>query len=412
MSALPLEGLRVLDLSRLLPGGFCSLLLSDFGADVVKVEDTGAGDYIRWAPPHHPGAAPSAGGALFLALNRGKRSIRVDLKTDAGREVLLRLARDADVLLESFRPGVMDRLGVGYETLRAENRRLVYCAISGYGQDGPGRDRSGHDLNYLGLNGVLSLAGDAGGPPIQPGVQVADLGGGALMAAVGILVALRERERSGEGQLVDCSMFDGSLAWLSMLAGEVLAGGRAPRRGELGLAGRYCCYRPYECADGWVTLAALEPKFWRAFCDGVGRPDLSQGAFEPPGSETHRQVSEIVRARTREQWRAFAAEHDCCLEPVLELDEALGSELVAAREMVVGLTQPGVPEQVRLLGLPIKLGRTPGDPARGPGPELGEHTDEVLAAAGFSAAEIATLHAQGAVAGVAQGSTAEAFLSS
>src|SRR3989440_4849239 len=212
---LPLEGISVLDLSRLLPGGFCSLLLSDFGADVVKVEDTGMGDYVRWSPPYYEGAEQGANSALFLALNRGKRSIRVNLKSDEGRDVLLRLARDADVLLESFRPGVLDRLGVGYERLRAENPRLVYCAITGYGQDGPNRDRSGHDMNYLGLNGLLGLTGDADGPPVQAAGQIADIGGGALMGMIGVLIALRERERSGQGQLVDCSVFDGSLSWLA-----------------------------------------------------------------------------------------------------------------------------------------------------------------------------------------------------
>ncbi len=165
--SLPLEGLKVLDLSRLLPGGFCSLMLADFGADVVKVEDTGMGDYVRWTPPFYEGADESSRGAAFLALNRGKRSIRIDLKTEGGKDVLLRLARHADVLLESFRPGVLDRLGVGYERLRAENPRLVYCAITGYGQDGPNRDRSGHDMNYLGLGGILGLTGEADGPPIQ-----------------------------------------------------------------------------------------------------------------------------------------------------------------------------------------------------------------------------------------------------
>src|SRR5436853_4938105 len=173
MKALPLEGLTVLDLSRLLPGGFCSLLLADFGADVIKVEDTGMGDYVRWSPPYYEGAEETARSALFLALNRGKRSIRVDLKNERGREVLLRLVRDADVLLESFRPGVLDRLGVGYERLRAENPRLVYCAITGYGQDGPNRDRSGHDMNYLGLNGVLGLSGEPDGPPVQSAGQIA-----------------------------------------------------------------------------------------------------------------------------------------------------------------------------------------------------------------------------------------------
>ena len=219
MSAL--SDIKVLDLSRLLPGGFCSLLLADFGADVLKVEDTGMGDYVRWAPPYHEGAEDSAKSALFLSLNRGKRSIRLNLKVEAGREVLLRLVREHDVLLESFRPGVMERLGVGYERLREENPGLVYCAISGYGQDGPYTARSGHDMNYLGLNGLLGLSGEAGGPPVQAAGQIADLGGGALMAAFGILAALRERERSGQGQLVDVSMFDGSLAWLAMVAARI-----------------------------------------------------------------------------------------------------------------------------------------------------------------------------------------------
>jgi alpha-methylacyl-CoA racemase len=398
----PLEGLRVLDLSRLLPGGFCSLLLADFGADVVKVEDTGLGDYVRWSPPYYEGADETARGALFLALNRGKRSIRLDLKTDAGKEVLVRLVRDADVLLESFRPGVLDRLGVGYERLRQENPRLVYCAITGYGQDGPNRDRSGHDMNYLGLNGILGLTGEADGPPVQAAGQIADIGGGAQMAAIGILVALQERERSGEGQFVDCSMFDGALSWLALVAAEALASGRTPQRGQLQLAGALTCYRPYRCADGYVTLGALEPKFWQAWCEGVGRQDLRDHAFDPPGSEAHRAVTAIFAGRTREEWRRFASEHDCCLEPVLGLDDVLESQLVAEREMVVELEQPGAEQPVRLLGAPIKLDRTPADPSRAPGPALGEHTDDVLASAGFSAEQIAALHESGAVAGPAR----------
>jgi alpha-methylacyl-CoA racemase len=396
---LPLEGLTVLDLSRLLPGGFCSMMLADFGADVIKVEDTGMGDYIRWSPPYYEGAEQTARGALFLALNRGKRSVRIDLKSEPGTAVLMRLAQDADVLLESFRPGVLDRLGVGYDRLREVNPRLVYCAITGYGQDGPNRDRSGHDMNYLGLNGLLGLTGEADGPPMQASGQIADIGGGALMGAIGILVALRERERSGQGQLVDCSMFDGSLSWLAMVAAETFASGRAPRRGQLQLAGSLTCYRPYACADGHVTLGALEPKFWRAWCEGVGREDLVDHAFDPPGSDAHRAVSEIFAARTREQWRQFASEHDCCLEPVLELDEVLDSELVAAREMVVEVDQPGAEKPVRLLGGPVKLSRTPADPGRAGGPALGEHTEQVLRAAGYGAEEIASLHESGAVAG-------------
>ncbi|CAN5797170.1 CaiB/BaiF CoA-transferase family protein [soil metagenome] len=393
----PLEGLRVLDLTRLLPGGFCTLMLADFGADVLKVEDTGMGDYVRWAPPYYEGAEESARSALYLALNRGKRSIRVNLKEEHGREVLLRLAREHDVLLESFRPGVLDRLGVGYERLREENPGLVYCAITGYGQDGPYRDRPGHDMNYLGLTGLLGLSGDPDGPPMQSAGQIADVGGGALMACFGVMAALRERERSGEGQLVDVSMTDGALAWLAMVAGRYLQDGEPPRRGGLELAGSIVCYRPYACSDGHVTLGALEPKFWRAFCAGVGRQDLIERQFEPPGSEAHAEVERLFLERTRDEWTAFAAEHDCCLEPVLGLDEALESELVRAREMVVEIEQPGV-GAVRQLGVPVKLSRTPGA-ARGPGPALGEHTGAALRAAGYSNEEIEALERSGAVAG-------------
>jgi alpha-methylacyl-CoA racemase len=408
--SLPLEGIRVLDLSRLLPGGFCSLLLADFGADVLKVEDTGMGDYIRWSPPYYEGAHESARSALFLSLNRNKRSIRLDLKNERGREALLRLVREYDVVLESFRPGVLDRLGVGYERMREENPGLVYCAISGYGQDGPKRDASGHDMNYLGLIGLLGLTGERGGAPVQAAGQIADLGGGALMAAFGIMAALRERDGggpgsdspgSGEGQLVDVSMADGALSWLAMVAATYFADGAVPHRGDLPLAGSLVCYRPYECSDGWVTLGALEPKFWQGFCRGVGREDLIAAQFERPGSDAHRQVQEIFKGRTRKQWEAFAREHDCCLEPVLELDEALSSELVAAREMVVELDQPGAQGPVRQLGLPVKLTRTPGDHARLPGPALGEHTEQVLLAAGYSAQEVAELLSEGAAAGPA-----------
>jgi crotonobetainyl-CoA:carnitine CoA-transferase CaiB-like acyl-CoA transferase len=410
VSALPLAGVRVLDLSRLLPGGFCSLLLADLGADVLKVEDTGMGDYVRWTTPYYEGAEDSAKSALFLALNRNKRSIRVDLKTAGGRDVLLDLAREYDVLLESFRPGVLDRLGVGYERLREVNPGLVYCAITGYGQDGALRDRSGHDMNYLGLIGLLGLTGERGGPPVQSAGQIADVGGGALMAAFAILAALRERDGSpsrpgsGEGQLVDVSMADGALSWLALVAARQLAeGGPPPARGGLELAGGLICYRPYACADGWVTLGALEPKFWAAWCRGVGREDLIEQQFAPVGGDVHREVEAVFAARTREQWAQFASAHDCCLEPVLDLDEALSSELVRSREMVVEIEQPGTAGPVRQLGVPVKLSRTPGDHGRLPGPALGEHTREVLGELGYDEDRIATLERDGAVAGVAEG---------
>jgi alpha-methylacyl-CoA racemase len=401
VSAGALSDVKVLDLSRLLPGGFCSLLMADLGADVLKVEDTGMGDYVRWAAPQYDGVERSAASALFLALNRGKRSARVNLKSEQGQEVLKRLVREHDVLLESFRPGVLDRLGVGYEVLKAENPGLVYCAITGYGQDGPYRDRSGHDMNYLGLNGLLGLTGDKGGPPVQAAGQIADLGGGALMAAFGILAALRERDRSGEGQFVDVSMHDGAMSWLAMVAGRYLCDDQAPRRGGIELAGSLVCYRPYPCADGWVTLGALEPKFWQAWCRGVGREDLIEKQFDGPDSGTRAEVERVFGERTRDEWQAFASEHDCCLEPVLELEEALDSEITRAREMVVSLAQPGAAKEVRQLGVPVKLSRTPGA-AQGPGPGLGEHTREVLEAAGYSTEEIDGLEESGAVAGPAE----------
>jgi crotonobetainyl-CoA:carnitine CoA-transferase CaiB-like acyl-CoA transferase len=375
-----LEGISVLDLTRLLPGGFCTLLLADLGADVLKVEDPQGGDYIRWMPPYYGGDEERSNGtasAYFLALNRNKRSAKLNLKDPADRETLLGLAERYDVLVESFRPGVMDRLGVGYETLRERNPGLVYCAISGYGQNGPLRDRSGHDTNYLALAGLLGLTGRRDGPPIQSAGQIADLGGGGLMAAVGILAALRERERSGEGQFVDISMTDGAFSWLSMVVARYFCEGVPPRRGVLELAGGILCYFPYETSDGgWVSLGALEPKFWSNWCDGVGRPDLKEKQFEHPESEAGREVASVFKERTRDEWTTFAAEHDCCLEPVLALEETLQSDLVAAREMVIELDQPGI-GPVRQAGFPIRLSRTPAE-IRRVAPALGEHSDEAL----------------------------------
>ena len=411
MTDLPLSDIRVLDLTRLLPGGFCSLLLADFGADVVKVEDTGAGDYIRWAPPFYGSDEQHALGtrsALYLALNRGKRSIRLDLKSEPGRDAFVRLAREFDVVLESFRPGVLDRLGCGYEALREANPQIVYAAITGYGQTGPNKDRAGHDTNYLALNGLLGLTGEADGRPTQSAGQIADVGGGALMAAFGVLAALRERERSGVGQLVDVSMTDGSLAWLCMVAAQYLCDGEVPRRGRGALSGGIACYLPYEAADGWVSCGALEPKFWRAFCDGVGRPDLVDQQFAPPGSDGWRQVADVFRSRTAAEWAAFNDEHDAMIEPILDLDEALDSELVRRREMLTEIEQPEI-GTVRQLGMPVKLGRTPGDATR-PAPALGEHTDEVLRQAGFDDHEVTALIDSGAAAGPDVATKQERFL--
>jgi len=402
MADLPLSDVKVLDLTRLLPGGFCSLLLADLGAQVLKVEDTGMGDYIRWAPPYYGTDEQQALGtrsSLYLSLNRGKRSVRLDLKQEGGREALLRLVAAHDVVLDGFRPGVLDKLGVGYERMREANPRIVCCAITGYGQDGPYAQCAGHDMNYLGLVGLLGLTGAKDGPPVQSAGQIADLGGGALMAAFGVMAALHERERSGKGQMVDVSMADGALSWLAMVAGRYFCDEEVPRRGEQMLAGGIVCYLPYEAADGWITCGALEPKFWVAFCEGVDRPDLVEKQFEAPGSETWREVAAVFHSRTRAEWKAFNDERDCCIEPVLDLDEALDSELVRERGMVVEMEQPGL-GTVRQLGNPLKLSRTPAAPPR-PAPAFGEHTEDVLREAGYSAEEVAAMLESGAAAGPA-----------
>jgi len=381
-----------------LPGPFCSLLLADFGADVVKVEDLGAGDYMRWAPPRYAGEEQTARSGMFVGVNANKRSIRLNLKAPEGRAALLRLASGYDVVLESFRPGVMERLGLGYDQLRAINERLVYCAITGYGATGPYRLRAGHDLNYLALSGLLGVSGELDGPPTQSATQIADIGGGALIGALGILMALRERDRSGLGQFVDVAMLDGMLAWLPALAAHVFCGERPPRRGEIELGGALLCYRPYRCADGWITLASIERKFWEGLVHGVGRPDLLDCQFDRPGSPAHAELERIFAGRTRAEWQRFADAHECCIEPVLELEEALDSELVRDREMVVDFEQPGV-GAVKRMGLPFKLSDTPGEPTRAPAPALGAHTAEVLGEAGFSASEIDALMRVGAAGG-------------
>lgn len=410
----PLEGVRILDLTRLLPGPFATVLMADLGADVVKVEDTGAGDYLRWAPPYYGSDEQQGLGtrsAPFLALNRNKRSIRLDLKSDAGREAFVRLAGDADVVIDGFRPGVMDRLGVGWDVLRERKPSLVYCAITGYGLDGPYVDRAGHDTNYLALGGMLGLTGPPE-RPVQAAGQIADLGGGALMACFAILAALRRAERSGEGSLLDVSMTDGAQSWLSAAAARWFAeadgpGGvegpspedppDPPGRGDLELAGRFLCYYPYECADGWVSCGALEPKFWKAFCDGTGHAELLGNQFDQPGGESWERVAAVFRERTKAEWASFNEEHDCCIEPILGIDEALESELTKARGMVIELDQPGI-GKVRQIGHPVKYDGRPPQAEPGPAPGFGEHTREVLAAAGYSEAEIESMITSGAAA--------------
>ncbi|HJZ84624.1 MAG TPA: CaiB/BaiF CoA-transferase family protein [Polyangia bacterium] len=384
--ARPLDGVRVLDLSRLLPGPFATLILSDLGADVVKVEDTGAGDYLRAFPPFVPGTHL---GGRFAAINRDKRSIAIDLKQPSAVAAFRRLAAQADVVVESFRPGVIDKLGIGFEVLAAQHPGIIVCSISGYGQTGPYRDRAGHDLNYIGLGGVLAMTGPAGGGPQMPGVQIADLAGGGLWAAVGICAALAARTKTGRGQYLDVSMTEGSLAFLIAELGNMVIGGPPPRRGQELLNGALACYGVYETRDGrYLSVGALEPKFWLAFNQTIGRSgDLSELVGGPDvQARVRAQVAAILRTKTRAEWEEIFARADAMCEPVLETDELLGHPLHQARRMFFEIA--GLPQMRTPLGAPE---------ARRPPPTQGQHTDEVLREAGFSEADIAALRATGAI---------------
>ncbi len=381
----PLAGVRVLDLTRNLPGPYCTLLLANLGAEVTKVEDPWTGDPTRSMPPYRDGV-----GAKHLGLNRNKRSLAIDLKRRQGREVLYRLAERSDVFLEGFRPGVARRLGFDHETLSALNPGLVYCSISGYGQDGPLGQAGGHDLNYVATAGLLSLAGK----PSVPGVQVADLGGGALLAAVGILAALRHRDRTGEGQYVDISMTDGALSWLSLFAADYLLAGEGPQ--ESPITGRYACYNLYRAKDGrYLSVGALEPHFWQEFCRLIGREDLAVEQFAgPPRRERIvAAVGEAIERRTAAEWLELAAGRDACVALVNTLEEALSHPQIVHRGMVAE-TQGPRGEGVRHLACPVKLSRTPAAPP-GRAPGLGEHTRAVLRELGYSDAKIENLAAEG-----------------
>ncbi|NTW35848.1 MAG: CoA transferase, partial [Syntrophobacteraceae bacterium] len=388
-----LDGMQVLDLSRLLPGPFCSMLLADLGADVIKVEDPRVGDYIRWWPPK---LGKNSG--FHVVLNRNKRSVTLNLKSPEGRDILLRLVRDADVVLEGFRPGVMKKLGLDYTILKTVNPKLVFCSISGYGQDGGRSQKAGHDINYLALNGVLSHSGRSGLPTI-PGVQIADLGGGALLAAFSILAALLARERLGEGQSIDISMTDGAMTWNCLRWGQFIADGRIPSPGDDFLNHGYACYNIYETSDGrFMALGALEPQFWKAFCQGMERPDWNRADYFDPGPHQAVLEAEIAAAfkqKTQAQWVETLSAFDCCCEPVLDLAEAMEDPQLRARQMVVDLIHESW-GSYRQLGIAPKFSATPGE-IRSHAPELGEHTTSILLDLGFGRAEIDRFNEAGVI---------------
>lgn len=388
-----LDGLKVLDLTRLLPGAFATQILADMGADVVKIEQPGTGDYNRSFAP----IAKEESGS-FLLLNRNKRSVTLNLKAEEGKDILRALVGEADILIEGFRPGVMDRLGLSYESLRAINPGLIYCAISGYGQTGPWKLRPGHDLNYLAEAGALQLFGKAGEGPIVPGMSIADVGGGSLMATTGILAALWSRARTGLGQLVDISMHDGAISWLALHGAETLFANIEPKGGERPFLGQAACYNVYECADGGhVALGIIEEHFWERFCRAFGMPELASRQW-PEGEEAEAQKAALqarFRTKARDEWLAELGPVDIPFGPVLGIGEALASEHAKAREMLLDVDHP-VEGRVPQLGFPIKLSRTPAAIRRAP-PLLGEHTREALAALGYDEGRIDALRRAGTI---------------
>lgn len=375
----PLRGVRVLDLTRLLPGGFATAMLADLGAEVIKVEQPGQGDYMRWDDPKIGDES-----AHNWTNDRNKKSIALNLKDPNAVAALKKLAETADVVFEGFRPGVVDRLGVGYEDIKKINPKIVYCSLTGYGQDGPLVKEPGHDLNYAARAGITSITGPKDGVPTLIGVQIADLGGGALMSLTGILSALYRAATTGEGDHVDISMTDGAFAWTSIWMGDHFATGDVPKAGEMMLNGASPCYQVYECADGkFLTVAAVEEQFFAELCEVIGRPELTETQFH---SDQIPMWREIFLEKTRDEWLEVFTGHDVCVGPVNDFAEAATDPQLTHREMIVDLERPGH-GTFKQIGSPIKLKEHPTQ-IRTASPGLGEHTVEILTEAGLSAEEI------------------------
>ncbi len=396
----PLDGIKVLDLTKLAPGPFCTMFLADLGAEVIKIEEPGPPTGRR---ADQAGAAGTQGpissfsSSPYNALGRNKRSIGINLKSGAGKEIYFRLAERADVIVEEYRPGVAKRLGIDYEQLSARNPRLIYCAITGFGQNGPYRDLVGHDINYIATAGVLSMLGRPGQPPTIPHNLVADYAGGGMHGAIGVLAALVARSQTGRGQYVDISMMDGSLAILAQAFSAFFAGGKLPQRGETIFDGGIPNYNVYLTKDGkYITIAAIEPWFFANLCRALGREDFIAHEFDSSKrAEIARVFTETFKTKTRDEWFAILTRNDICAGRMLTFDEVPSDPQVLAREMIVEVEGPGG-QKIKQVGVSLKFSDTPGS-IRSLAPQLGQHTDEILGALGYAKDEIDRWREAGAI---------------
>jgi crotonobetainyl-CoA:carnitine CoA-transferase CaiB-like acyl-CoA transferase len=391
-SAIPLKGLRVIDLTRLLPGPLCTMLMGDYGAEVIKIEDTDAGDQTRFV-----GTAVNGCGSFFRQLNRNKRSLALNLKAEEGREVVKKLVVGADVLIEGFRPGVMAKLGLDYETLKKVNPALIYASLSGYGQHGSYASRAGHDLNYTALTGLLDLSAAEGRAPAMPAIQVADIAAGSLMAVNGIMFALYQKEKYGEGAYVDIAMTRGQLPLLAFAASAPAVGSTLPRSGSGHITGAFACYNIYRTGDNrFMSLGALEPVFWKNFCDTVGMPQWVDRQFDMESRlELIEQVSELFSSKTRDKWCSLFAAADACCEPVLNLEEAASHPL--NKENSYWLENRVDDNSVeKLIGFPLLFSGRPGS-LRQQAPQHGEHNRIILKEIGYSDDQIGQLRQLGVI---------------
>lgn len=384
---LPLQDLNILDLTRLIPGGYATLILADLGAEVLKIEDIELGDYSRWMEP-----TIGEYGVYFHALNRNKKSMKLNLKAEDGKKIFKKLVEKGyDTIVESFRPGVMDRLGIGYNTLREINPRVIYCAISGYGQNGPKKDKALHDLNCLAVSGALSITGE--GTPAIPGIQIADTSS-ALFSVISILTAYITRGKTSQGQFLDVSMTDGLISLLSIHLIKFLVDSKIPEGGKMDFNGKFPCYRIYKTKDGeYMTLAALEKKFWENFCNAIGRRDLIDKQHDD-SIDTRNKIENIFKSKTRIEWEEISENIDSCLEPVLNFKEVTRHPHLKSRELFFDIESQGanVP-QVRIPFLMSDVNNTP----RNPAPLWGEHTDEILISVGYDEKEIKSLKKRGVI---------------